>query len=617
MFYPATILPAQTTNPDNGELASGFVLSAYLAGTTTPTNMYSDKNGTIAGASVTLNSGGYPEVSGSIITIWLDSEIEYKFILRDPEGGTEYSIDYVSNAQQNLGAIQDFDSLADFIATTPSANLVYIKSYHAGYFSGVLGPNGAHHMYATGADNANPSVGSSVSASSIGTGVQAGYRWDASGNEWKIADKTVDVSMFGAYLNDLSNDSTTAFNDAQAFAGWATAQPGIYTISGAAIGNFTTTGKVSINGGGSITSVASLQSDGELLAQVTPTGQAEKLDVGDAVLASMTMNRSRITYVNATTIAVNVPDRIPMAGFRFGGSYKKSRVPSFATNNASGVQSISLSTDLGAQTTSDLNTWYAAFAVADSGGTVSYKLMPYIRVGSVASNVVTINEGGEFDYVLAATTLDWVSDNNLAGTECLIIHETVNGRSNHFSGRVTTVTANTDATVTLDDAGGLGFLDYILVAPPGFDHYVYLGSFYLDTAEVRNIADVGNGQVKAKMVNILDPNFSATGDVPTATQIKCGGHICPLATGIIIKEALSLSTASTGDYASYFWHDSSQHQVAQNYNVKEAGLASKTFVDSGIVLPFGFDQSFYFSTAGSLATARVGGTLEVEGWIEP
>lgn len=111
-YYPSSIFPIQFVNPDNGVLASGFTVSAYLAGTTTPTPMYTDKNGTSAGTSVTLNAAGRPEVSGSVITIWLQQGVEYKFILEDEDSNTEWTIDeiigYLSGTSGIYAPVDDY-----------------------------------------------------------------------------------------------------------------------------------------------------------------------------------------------------------------------------------------------------------------------------------------------------------------------------------------------------------------------------------------------------------------------------------------------------------------------------------------------------------------------------
>ena len=90
-YSPLTKLPQQFF--DNlGDPLSGGTLESYVAGTTTPTNMFSDDAGTVAGTSVTLDSRGEPT---TIKQIWLDDTVTYKFILKDSSGSTIWTVDDV------------------------------------------------------------------------------------------------------------------------------------------------------------------------------------------------------------------------------------------------------------------------------------------------------------------------------------------------------------------------------------------------------------------------------------------------------------------------------------------------------------------------------------------
>ena len=77
----------------NGVPLNSGTISAFLAGTTTATPMYSDIDGTAAGSIITLNARGEPEVSGNTITIWLDDALSYKFVLKDSSGVTIWTVD--------------------------------------------------------------------------------------------------------------------------------------------------------------------------------------------------------------------------------------------------------------------------------------------------------------------------------------------------------------------------------------------------------------------------------------------------------------------------------------------------------------------------------------------
>lgn len=75
-----------------GDPLVGGTLSAYVAGTSTPTNMFSDNTGTVAGTSVTLDSRGEPT---TIKLIWLNTAVNYKFILKDSSNTTIWTIDNI------------------------------------------------------------------------------------------------------------------------------------------------------------------------------------------------------------------------------------------------------------------------------------------------------------------------------------------------------------------------------------------------------------------------------------------------------------------------------------------------------------------------------------------
>lgn len=93
-FSPSNMFVQQFSDA-NGVPLSGGTLSAFRAGTTTPVTMYADSAGTEAGSTITLNARGEPEVSGNAIIVWLDASISYKFVLKDSEETTVWSIDNI------------------------------------------------------------------------------------------------------------------------------------------------------------------------------------------------------------------------------------------------------------------------------------------------------------------------------------------------------------------------------------------------------------------------------------------------------------------------------------------------------------------------------------------
>ena len=97
-YQPASTFITQYAD-DNGVPLSNGSISAYIAGTTTPTVMYSDIEGTEIGTSVSLNARGEPEVSGNTVMIWLADDITYKFVLKDSSGAVVWTVDDINVAR--------------------------------------------------------------------------------------------------------------------------------------------------------------------------------------------------------------------------------------------------------------------------------------------------------------------------------------------------------------------------------------------------------------------------------------------------------------------------------------------------------------------------------------
>lgn len=112
-YYPATSFVPQFFT-DAGVPLSGGSITAYVAGTTTPTNMFIDDAGTSAGSVITLNARGEPLVSGNTVVIWLDSEVAYKFVLKDASGVSKWTIDDIATPGGDLSG-EDGSSLIGFI----------------------------------------------------------------------------------------------------------------------------------------------------------------------------------------------------------------------------------------------------------------------------------------------------------------------------------------------------------------------------------------------------------------------------------------------------------------------------------------------------------------------
>lgn len=326
--------------------------------------------------------------------------------------------------------------------------------------------------------------------------------------------------------------------------------------------------------------------------------------------------RGVITYRDTTSVYIRGLRQVVMGGFRFMGQYTKE----FASYGkfASYPVIADVDTDLGAQSSVALSNWYAVFAVMNDGSNeAAVKIMPFLRVKSVASSVCTLGEAGESANVSNTKTYSF-TENNLAGVDCLVINETIDSRANAFSGRVTTITANTTTSVTLETIGNVGAYDYLLPAPPGFDHYCYLGSFYMDTAEVRNIADTGTlvGSTGVVVATKPDGTSVALGGAlgSGGVDLVLSGYIAPLATSCLIRMTQTISAGNVGTMGLQIGHDNSH--ATHDFITYNDQTAARTYSYTDIEVPFSFWQKINVRSFGT-QEANTTRTVGARGWIEP
>lgn len=422
------------------------------------------------------------------------------------------------------------------------------------------------------------------------------------------------VKDLGA-AGDGVKDDTAAFTAmAAAFPDGALVPPGTYKIASAVVGKFFSWGTVTITGGGSVTSITQIDATGNLGARITPNKELTQLALASAVSPVVGRARAKVLYQSGTSVQVFMPPSLAMAGFRFAGNYLKGRVP-LVPSGVNGSAVIAYPSALGAESSVQNNNWYAVFACANAGdAAVTFKLMPFLRVQSVAGSVATLNFAGAGAGAFTPTAATYAFNTSLAGVDCLVINELQTGL-NRFSGRVTTITANSATTVTLGTIGTVGAFDFLLPAPPGFTEYVYLGAFYADGAgNVLNIADTGV-HVGSLGSSTADPNYSASGALANK-QIRFGGYVSPLAMSVTLKVFENISSAATGDFGLDLAHDSSAHAVAELYTNKE-GTAGNYGVTHRFDVPFSVMQAVWLSTVGSLAASRGACSLQVYGYSEP
>lgn len=323
-------------------------------------------------------------------------------------------------------------------------------------------------------------------------------------------------------------------------------------------------------------------------------------------------NRVCLIYKDASSVYVAARS-FHFAGFRFMGQYLRPTAK-FRSVVGSAMPSVSFNTDISVINTPHINNWYGVFAVANASSTNAVlKMAPFFRVQSVAGSVITFGGAGEAQDYASAYTYDVPTPNNAVGVDVLVVSETINSVQNYYSGRLTTVTANTATTLTLASIGTIAAGDWVIVAPPGFTDYCYLSSLYNDGA-TRNFADSGS-IVKTRSIQIptgatLDGALSASG-----VQFIVAGIVPPLATGAVLEVTQSLSTASTGDFL-YRMQIDATHDYHVTYQRKDNTITA-TYVEGGVICPFAYAGQRVIMTSGGALEGSATRQVQVRGWIEP
>lgn len=103
----------------NGAQLSGGQLFTYLAGTTTPATTYTDEDAGTANANpIVLNSEGYPSSAGARVQVWLIASTSYKFVLKDADSLTLWSMDDIDGINDIAQISSEWVSTTNNVAPT-------------------------------------------------------------------------------------------------------------------------------------------------------------------------------------------------------------------------------------------------------------------------------------------------------------------------------------------------------------------------------------------------------------------------------------------------------------------------------------------------------------------
>jgi len=327
--------------------------------------------------------------------------------------------------------------------------------------------------------------------------------------------------------------------------------------------------------------------------------------------------RSIVKYETPHTVRIST-GIMSFEGFRAKGQYLK-KPTKVLTTSSSVVVDNSVGGNLGLGfTTRPQQHWYAVFACAnEKDSSVTFVTVPYFRVHSIdapANQMYLMAQAGEGIHGTSGGLANYnYSTSELAGSEILYCSETVNGVANVLSGATTIVTAASASSLVVSTLNNINVLDYVLVAPK-YDHYRYCGSFYEDTAEIRNISDSGSLVMSKGIYNL---NYPSDGTATTYTRVDFSGYIPPLATGVITRISGTLNIVSGGVYyGTSVSSDSSNHEIHNSYTFCTLASGVITYVEPTLIAPFAFGQYYFAKSIAAGSFTKSAEQIHISGWIE-
>jgi hypothetical protein len=184
---------------NNGVPMANCLLFTYEAGTSNPLATFTDSTGSSSNPNpIVLDAGGRANV-------WLDSNLSYKYILKNSDGSILFTVDNI-NSTSDVTVIS-CNTIADLKAINTS-DLSNATANVAGYY---VANDGGGGEFSFNSSSTTTDDGGMIIAPTVGTG-----RW------YRIANSEINVLWYGAYSDGIQNDFN-AFQSANAYAtsaGW-------------------------------------------------------------------------------------------------------------------------------------------------------------------------------------------------------------------------------------------------------------------------------------------------------------------------------------------------------------------------------------------------------------
>lgn len=338
---------------------------------------------------------------------------------------------------------------------------------------------------------------------------------------------------------------------------------------------------------------------------------AERKNCGHPRDINSNAPRSTMQWGSVTSVDM-YGTNFPMAGFRSQGQYHKSFAPVYTAS----TMSVSISTDLDSMTSAlESDAWYAVFMTANDGDfNCSPVIVPFIRLFNDAGTLKYSSPAeGQTKAGLTAITRG-LNVNGLAGNDVLVISRDLVGGG--FSYDVTRCVSNTTTVIVLEDESNITDGDWALPSPSGVDHYVYIGSFYVNaSSQIRRFVDDGKS---VKYRGDVDASSSSQSGAITLEKREVSGYVSPLASAVIIESAAQLTGITTGLYIENFYFDSNAASMVTQCRYVKEGSITGYFTNNNLDLPFNKMQIYGYETDAptGMDTNRASSTQTIVGYVE-